>query len=153
MWKRGVQRLVARSRLEQDSVRRILDTSSASIDRLQTRWTSARDAIVEQLDFVGGIPEDRDQASPEQRAVLRQLDRHDGEYLLRELSGGGFLPSHGFPLPRDSLRQHQCGIDHGRAGRSRGQRSGRRAFSVPQLSVSGTGYCHSGIRARQQRGH
>ncbi|WP_339886628.1 Zn-binding domain-containing protein [Rhodopirellula europaea] len=33
-----------------------------------------------------------------QRAIAIQLQRHRGEFLLKELAQSGFLPSHGFPL-------------------------------------------------------
>ncbi|MEO2034376.1 MAG: helicase-related protein, partial [Planctomycetaceae bacterium] len=94
----GVQRLVARSVLAPDSVRRILDTASEVINRIANRWCTSRDSLLEQLQVFGEVPAKKEDAPPEQRAVQRQLYRHDEEYLLRELSGGGFLPSHGFPL-------------------------------------------------------
>ncbi|EDL62312.1 hypothetical protein PM8797T_28329 [Gimesia maris DSM 8797] len=95
---RGIERLQARTLLQSDSVRRILDHSSRMIQEISTRWSQQRESLWEQLEIVGGAPEQNEQIGSEQAAVLRQLRRHEEEYLLRELVGGGFLPSHGFPL-------------------------------------------------------
>lgn len=94
----GIKRLIARSLKESLSSRRILDTTAEQIAEIAANWNAERSALEKQLELVGGPPDDKKSSSPEQNAVLITLRRHDGEYLLRELSGAGFLPVHGFPL-------------------------------------------------------
>ena len=95
---KGLHRLAARSVLATESHRRVLDRTAASVSGIYTQWENIRHALVEQLEIVGGFPAKDQPATVEQFAVFRQLQRHDGEYLLRELAGNGFLPAHGFPL-------------------------------------------------------
>lgn len=94
----GIGRIVRRSSLDSESTRTILDRAVNAIDSVSVQWNEAREALVGELDLVGGIPEARQNALPEQRALMIQLNRHDQEYLLKDLVSNGFLPTHGFPI-------------------------------------------------------
>jgi ATP-dependent helicase YprA (DUF1998 family) len=94
----GINQIVRRSILESESIRLMLDQAIASMREVAGRWLDQRDALVEELERVGGEPENLRTATGEQRALGIQLRRLDDEYLLKELAGGGFLPAHGFPL-------------------------------------------------------
>jgi replicative superfamily II helicase len=95
---RGINRLVARSSLSTSSLRWIIDEACRLIKGIAERWNTQREAILRELEVMGKVPDDERKLAPEQRAVTHQLTRHDDEYLLRELSASGFLPSHGFPI-------------------------------------------------------
>ena len=94
----GIERLVARSVLESTAPQRMFELADETISELAQQWIIEYDALAQQLEAVGGEPEEDDPASPEQFAIFNQLKRFRGEYLLSELAGSGFLPSHGFPL-------------------------------------------------------
>lgn len=89
----GVQRIVARSALAAAPLPILCEEAARAIDEIAERWTSQRDALgAEESAFRGN------QESPERKAVRRQLQRLEEEYLLKELASEGFLPSHGFPV-------------------------------------------------------
>lgn len=95
---RGVERIISRSVLASESLRKLLDNSIEAIAEVAHEWTSQESTLAAELVAVGGIPEDKKTALPEQRALHIQLQRMHGEYLLKELSRYGFLPAHGFPI-------------------------------------------------------
>jgi DEAD/DEAH box helicase domain-containing protein len=95
---KGIGQLIARSILEGTSVRRLLDATAEAAEEIRSRWAVEHEALCEQLTLVGGKPADGGKATTEQRAVMITLERFEGEFLLRELAGNGFLPAHGFPL-------------------------------------------------------
>ncbi|MBK7402426.1 MAG: hypothetical protein IPJ34_40895 [Myxococcales bacterium] len=47
---------------------------------------------------VGGVPGTDARRTPEQTSVMLALRRTRGEYLLKALASGGFLPAYGFPI-------------------------------------------------------
>lgn len=95
----GISQLVSRTVFADAPVERVLDAAIDSIVPVAERWKREHKALQEQLDWVGGEPVPGESpTSPEQKAVLNQLTRLRGEYLLRDLAGTGFLPSYGFPL-------------------------------------------------------
>lgn len=95
---RGVNRIINRTALARDSVRSILDRSSDAIEQIARSWSEARTSLLAEIDLAGGIAESGKKSTGEQRALKIQLDRHDQEYLLKELVCNGFLPTHGFPI-------------------------------------------------------
>jgi DEAD/DEAH box helicase domain-containing protein len=76
----------------------LVQDAAAKIESIAEAWTAEDDVLTEDLEHVGGEPEDRKSASPEQKAILAQRHRLRREYLLSRLCADGFLPSHGFPL-------------------------------------------------------
>jgi DEAD/DEAH box helicase domain-containing protein len=96
---RGVERVIARSTLEAMPLAHLMETAASAIEEIADRWTAEHEALVEQLEHVGGETAAGERnVSPEQRAVQSQLRRLRDEYLLTELAGSGFLPLHGFPM-------------------------------------------------------
>ena len=95
---RGIERIVTRSTLAGDSVRTILDRASAEIEVISEQWNDLRDSLLAELESAGGLPQEGMRVQPEQKALQIQLNRHDQEYLLKELVSRGFLPAHGFPI-------------------------------------------------------
>ncbi|HRF00479.1 MAG TPA: DEAD/DEAH box helicase [Pirellulaceae bacterium] len=63
-----------------------------AIEHCQSDWSDRREGLQSQLEVL------MDRDCNERRAIVLQLKRFDGEFLLKELSNGGFLPSHGFPI-------------------------------------------------------
>lgn len=94
----GVTRLTARSSLANTSFRRLFVETYRLMKEASVRWNAQREAIQQELAVMGVVPALETRMAPEQKAVTHQLNRHDGEYLLRELAASGFLPSHGFPI-------------------------------------------------------
>ena len=94
----GVERIVRRSALAADSVRTILDRASNEIELIAEQWNEVRESLLAELEAAGGAPQDGVRAQPEQKALQIQLNRHDQEYLLKELVSRGYLPAHGFPI-------------------------------------------------------
>ena len=95
---RGVGRIVTRSTLAGDSVRTILDRAATEIEVIAKQWSDVRASLLAELDSAGGPAQEGMRAQPEQKALQIQLNRHDQEYLLKELVSRGFLPAHGFPI-------------------------------------------------------
>jgi len=94
----GVTRLTARSSLANTSFRRLFAETYRLMKDASVCWNAQREAIQQELAVMGVVPAQETRMAPEQKAVTHQLNRHDGEYLLRELAASGFLPSHGFPI-------------------------------------------------------
>ena len=94
----AVDRITARSGLETESLRKLLDKCIAVISSIATTWRNADEVLVDELESVGGPPTAGVRPTPIQQAIAIQLVRHRGEFLLKELAQSGFLPAHGFPL-------------------------------------------------------
>jgi DEAD/DEAH box helicase domain-containing protein len=65
-----------------------------AVGRAATGWSEARKILQDQLDAL----QVDDVDSPAYKAVSRQLERYDGEYLLGVLANHLVLPSYGFPI-------------------------------------------------------
>jgi len=89
----GVCRIVARSTLEAAAVPALCAEAADHADQIAERWTMQHQALkIEEGNF------STEHDSPERSALIRQRERLEREYLLKELASEGFLPSHGFPL-------------------------------------------------------
>jgi len=88
----GVRRITSRSSLQTAETSFLCGHAADLIDQIAERWNCQREALL----IEEGIYST--QKSPERSALERQRERLEQEYLLKELSGEGFLPSHGFPL-------------------------------------------------------
>ena len=99
---RGLGRLVRGTPLETEldatSARGLLEVVASACSEVRGRWTDEHEQLVAELDALGGRPGEGEKADPVRRAILFQLDRFEGEYLLRFLATEGFLPSYGFPV-------------------------------------------------------
>lgn len=93
-----ISSVLLRTPLEGADLDRLLEESAARLGAIARRWTAEHKAHSEDLEALGGRPDDRRAGTPAQRAVLYQLQRFEGEYLLSALCSESFLPSHGFPL-------------------------------------------------------
>lgn len=89
----GIQRIVARSALESAAVASLCGEAADRMEQIAERWNLQHDALKDEAERFSSAHE-----SPEQKALSRQRERLEGEYLLKELASEGFLPSHGFPL-------------------------------------------------------
>lgn len=96
--KAGVQRAIARTALEGARLVRLLDAAADAVRTVRTAWCEEHDALVRELEQVGGEPTPDKTTTPMQRALNLQLTRLRKEYLLKTLAARGFLPSYGFPL-------------------------------------------------------
>ena len=83
----------------------LADRSADEIECLAIAWLAERNLLVQDRDSVGGAAN---------TAIKMQLGRMEKEFLLKELTGSGFLPGHGFPTgiipfvvisPADKLRE------------------------------------------------
>lgn len=94
----GLQRLVQATGLEycKDDLQELLERTATSMEELRLEWRGEWDALQDELARVGGFVREN-RRTPAQKAMINQLRRMYGEYLLRELVERGFLPSHGFP--------------------------------------------------------
>lgn len=118
----GVRSITARSALENESLRMILDQSASAMQKTAMNWLTRRERLLEEVNAVGGIVEENRQATPEQIAITAQLRRLDDEFLLKELASDGFLPAHGFPinvLPFVNTSIESIRAVHGRFGEER----------------------------------
>jgi DEAD/DEAH box helicase domain-containing protein len=92
----GVQRLIRRSTLEGVPLEQLFAESGRSLRVIQERWCSEHQRLLAEVaravNAAGGS------RTAEERATGHQLKRHEEEFLLRELSSAGFLPTHGFPI-------------------------------------------------------
>lgn len=93
----GVERLTARTVLEGLELERLAGLIAEQTAELRDEWLEERRALEEQFDGLGGRPESWKDASPAQRATLRQIRRLEGTYLLSTLADRGLLPAHGMP--------------------------------------------------------
>lgn len=71
----------------------LADETADAMHSTLTEWYGELAAIDEQLAEFGGQKE----SNPAFKALTIQRKRLTGEYLLRELASGGFLPGYGFP--------------------------------------------------------
>ena len=95
---KGIEELLVRgSRLEGQSLERLLEESASMLDDIVGPWREEIERLVADLAEVGGPPSKNGPASPAQLAIERQLRRLRHEYLLGELASRGFLPGYGFP--------------------------------------------------------
>ena len=92
---RGLSQLVLRSALQDVPTREVLDACSHRMAKAAAAWYREWDSLIKDADQLGG--RDAERAPPALRAIGRQLDRLENEYLLSELANRQFLPSHGFP--------------------------------------------------------
>ncbi len=96
---RGVRRVADGPTLGAREPATLLHLTAAHLERVRDEWVEEWSTIDEQFDAVGRPDlHDGDSLEPEQRAVLLQLRRFEGDYLLKTLADRGFLPSHGMPL-------------------------------------------------------
>ena len=92
---KGLSQLVLRSALEGVPERKILDECADMMAKAAAAWYSEWDSLNKDADQFGG--RNAAPAPPALRAIHRQLQRLENEYLLSELANRQFLPSHGFP--------------------------------------------------------
>jgi len=79
--------------------------SAKMLDALCVKWYSEFDAVELQINKFHGASKEKD---PAYKALLIQRRRLTDEYLLRELSAGGFLPGYGFPTDISSFETLTC---------------------------------------------
>ncbi|MFM7167989.1 MAG: Zn-binding domain-containing protein [Planctomycetaceae bacterium] len=92
----GVHRLIRRSILEGVPLEQLFGDSGRSLRTIQERWCSEHQRLLAEAErAASGSAGSR---TAEERATGHQLTRHEEEFLLRELSSAGFLPTHGFPI-------------------------------------------------------
>lgn len=89
----GIRQLVRRSRYEGVDAKILIRESGKMMHNLYTSWFKEWDALERQKINMKCLGVN----SPAYKAVQNQLDRTTGEYLLKELATGGFLPAYGFP--------------------------------------------------------
>ena len=96
----GIDRLVYGTALDGVERLSILGRAASQMRILKERWREEVEALGRELgerpstEVVGTHPEPR---TPAELAVLNQLTRIRGEYLLKEMTSRAFLPVHGFP--------------------------------------------------------
>ncbi len=100
-----VAHLTSRSSLEvhdREGVARLLAETARKAEEIRHHWANEDDALLLELRSAGGQESNLGARNPPNdmvaRALLTQLQRHRGDYLLRTLSTDGLLPSYGFPL-------------------------------------------------------
>lgn len=91
----GLRRLQARGALQGMDTEQLLENCATHIEKVQERWLVEFDAL--QDDFGPEKEPADDGLTPRQKAISYQLTRLRGEYLLKHLASGGFLPGYGFP--------------------------------------------------------
>ena len=91
----GLDAVVRRTSLEGVERFSIVGRSALHIRSLKERWRDEVDALIKELG--GDSIASGELKDPAQLAVLSQLTRIRGEYLLKELTSRAFLPVHGFP--------------------------------------------------------
>jgi len=94
----GVARLVAGTSLDGVDRLSILGRAGFQISGLRDRWRDEVESLARELPEPSATNTRIDQSrDPAQLAILNQLARVRGEYLLKELTSRAFLPVHGFP--------------------------------------------------------
>ena len=76
------------------SLGKLASTSATAVKQHAEKWAAEYNSIQEQLKLFDKAGKDKD---PAYRSLMIQTKRLTGEYLLRELAGGGYLPGYGFP--------------------------------------------------------
>ncbi len=98
----AIGRLVASTALESATLRDLLERSAAHLERIAEAWHLERDALLAEVNGVGGRADELDASkvkiSLQQKALTHQLKRLEKEYLLKFLASEGYLPAYGFPL-------------------------------------------------------
>uniref|UniRef100_E6QEW3 DEAD/DEAH box helicase n=1 Tax=mine drainage metagenome TaxID=410659 RepID=E6QEW3_9ZZZZ len=84
-----VSRLVRGTGLAGRSVSSIAEESSGYLAGLQDRWATEFNNLRDKTSSA--------KDEPYKRALLLELERHENEYLLRDLAAKAFLPGYGFP--------------------------------------------------------
>ncbi len=90
---KGLHSLVAGSILSKSGIDSILDSSKALMKKISDAWLAEWDSLLAQEFLLQPCKSDE----PALKAIQYQKKRMTDEYLLRELTAKGFLPSHGFP--------------------------------------------------------
>ena len=91
----GLRRLVQGTALATVEAIQLLNASAAALDQALIAWRREAEALREDAaQFEGGSGQSQ---APAVLAIERQLQRLEGEYLLRELANRQFLPGYGFP--------------------------------------------------------
>ncbi|MRG98178.1 DEAD/DEAH box helicase [Polyangium spumosum] len=99
--KRGLLMVTARTilALGEDAVGATFSRAANDIDALADGWRVEYDMLRAEIRESGADPDAPNAARDVvARALIRQLKRLEGEYLLRTLADRAFLPSYGFPL-------------------------------------------------------
>lgn len=116
---KGLRQLLRSSVFEGSDLHGVLDLAAVAMDELQDAWKGESAALERESEELRKEGE----SSPAFKAVRLQVERLNGEYLLKELASRGYLPSYGFPthlapfdnLTRSRLRQsHQASRDDNR---------------------------------------
>lgn len=96
---RGVERLQQGGALAGQSLTEALHETADHADAIRIQWRLSYDALCDDLQLSGGtLNEDiSSKDTPRQKAIKYQLKRLSEEYLLKYLTGQGFLPGYGFP--------------------------------------------------------
>ncbi len=149
----GIDRLVYGTALDGVERLSILGRAAFQMRTLKERWRDEVEALRRELGpqpsiAVGGTQPA--QRTPAELAVLNQLTRIRGEYLLKELTSRAFLPVHGFPtnivpfipttlqdFEREARRKRQAEGDDGREdnlGRRRGYPSRDLAVGIREYA-------------------
>jgi len=93
----GIKRLTKRTSLEGVEPFRLLDQVGIELKKVRDHWSEEEVALEQELALAGGVPQQRENTSPAQMAIHKQMQRMQHEYLLGELASNGFLPGYGFP--------------------------------------------------------
>ena len=88
----GLMRLVRGTVLAVAGTAHLLEAAAKAMDGSMDGWRREWDALRKDADQF-----DSDERSPAVRAINRQIQRLEGEYLLSELANRQFLPGYGFP--------------------------------------------------------
>lgn len=94
----GLRRLVRGSNLAMTEPRVLLADTAARLQPVVEEWLEELQVLLGSLADVGGVPDADAKRTPEQTSVMLALRRARGEYLLKALASGGFLPAYGFPI-------------------------------------------------------
>lgn len=93
---RAAQFILRRTKLENVPVAYWAETVSQEMRAASKAWLLEHGALAEARDRAQGADVEG-LGAPALRAVERQIERLEGEYLLSELAVRGFLPGYGFP--------------------------------------------------------
>ena len=93
--RKGLERLVRRTALEQTPIRDLLEKCYRSMQRVRDEWDREWSSLMRDADQFGDL--NGTTKAPALLAIARQLKRLENEYLLSDLANRQFLPGHGFP--------------------------------------------------------
>ncbi|MFM7169194.1 MAG: helicase-related protein [Planctomycetaceae bacterium] len=125
--RKGIRTLTLQTKLECESAEQLTQQCGREVDEVFGEWKAERDALESEREKAIALSAYAE--SPAVKAAQFRLERHDGEYLLKELTSAGFLPTHGFPvnvLPfvnnsqesDNAARRKVGGDEHGEEDRS-----------------------------------